>query len=118
MKKKVAIFVLILILICIIGTEKINAVDITNVLNQPHSPPAEARTSIEEVGKHAFAVMQVIGVSVASVMLIAIAIKYMTSSPNDKAEVKKQIVPFVVGAVFLYAATIIVTIIKNFMESI
>ena len=63
-------------------------------------------------------VVQVIGVSVAIIMLIVLAIKYMSAAPNDKAEIKKHAVVYVVGAVVLFAASGILQIIKGFATSL
>lgn len=59
-------------------------------------------------------IVQIIGVAVAVIMLIVVAIKYISAAPSDKAEIKKHIVVYVVGAVILFAATGILEIIKNF----
>lgn len=57
---------------------------------------------------------RIIGVCVAVVMLLVVAMKYMTSAPGDKAEIKKSAVVYVVGALVLFGAVGILTIIGNF----
>lgn len=59
-------------------------------------------------------VAQVIGIGVAIIMLIVLAIKYISAAPSDKAEIKKHAVVYVVGAIVLFAASGILGIIKNF----
>lgn len=59
-------------------------------------------------------VVQVIGVAVAVIMLIVLAIKYISAAPGDKAEIKKHAVVYIVGAVVLFGATGLLGIIKNF----
>ena len=59
-------------------------------------------------------VAQVIGVGVAVIMLIVLAIKYISAAPSDKAEIKKHAVVYVVGAVVLFAATGILQLVKQF----
>lgn len=59
-------------------------------------------------------IAQVVGVAVAVIMLIVLAIKYISAAPGDKAEIKKHAVVYIVGAVILFAATGILQIIKNF----
>ena len=61
-------------------------------------------------------VTQVIGIGVAVIMLIVLAIKYISASPGDKAEIKKHMVVYVVGAVLLFGAAGILEIIKRFAE--
>lgn len=63
-------------------------------------------------------VLRVIGVGVAIIMLIVLAIKYMKSSPEGKAEFSKTAVPYIVGALILFAATGIVDIIYQFSTNI
>ena len=63
-------------------------------------------------------IVQVVGVAVAIIMLIMLAIKYMSSAPNDRAEIKKHAVVYVVGAVVLFASAGILEIIKGFAETI
>lgn len=58
--------------------------------------------------------VQVVGSGVAVIMLIVLAIKYISAAPSDKAEIKKHAVVYVVGAVVLFAASGIITIVRNF----
>ena len=49
-----------------------------------------------------------IGYAVAIVMLIFVGIKYLTAGAGTKAEVKKDLVPMLVGAVLIIAGVTIV----------
>ena len=64
------------------------------------------------------AVVQVIGAAVAVIMLIILAIKYISAAPNDKAEIKKHAVVYIIGALVLFAASGILGIIRGFAEQI
>ena len=75
-------------------------------------------TSTENIAGTILGVVQVIGVAVAVIMLIVLAIKYISAAPNDKAEIKKHAVVYVVGAVVLFAASGILEIIKGFATQI
>lgn len=59
-------------------------------------------------------IVQVIAVATAVIMLIVLAIKYISSAPNDKAEIKKHAVIYVVGAILLFGASGILALIRNF----
>lgn len=59
-------------------------------------------------------VVRVIGMCVAIVMLLVVAMKYMTSAPGDKAEIKKSAVVYVVGALVLFGAVGLLGIISDF----
>jgi len=63
-------------------------------------------------------ITQVIGVGVAVIMLIVLAIKYISAAPGDKADIKKHAVVYVVGAVVLFAASGILEIIKRFANMV
>ncbi|MCI8965143.1 MAG: hypothetical protein HFJ43_02135 [Clostridia bacterium] len=69
-------------------------------------------------GKNLIGLAQIIGVGVASVMLIVLAIKYIVSSPEDKAEIKKHAVVYVVGAIFIFAASSIIELLKLLSSNI
>lgn len=63
-------------------------------------------------------IARVICMGVAIVMLIVLAIKYMSSAPGDKATIKKSAVTYVVGAIVMFAAYGILTIIQAFASGI
>ena len=63
-------------------------------------------------------IVQVIGVGVAVIMLIALAIKYISAATTDKAEIKKSATMYIVGAVLLFGATGLLQIIKGFGDTI
>lgn len=75
---------------------------------------SQAATDAQSIGGVILGAMQVIGVAVAVIMLIVLAIKYISSAPNDKAEIKKHAVVYVVGAVVLFGASGILQLIKEF----
>lgn len=72
----------------------------------------------QNIAGEILAVVQVIGAAVAVIMLIILAIKYISAAPNDKAEIKKHAVVYIVGAVVLFAASGILGIIRGFAEQI
>lgn len=63
-------------------------------------------------------VLKYVGVGMAIIMLIVLALKYMTSAPEGKAEFQKTAVPYVIGAVILFATYSIVNIIQTFAEGL
>ena len=77
-----------------------------------------ATSSVQNIIGALITIIQVVGSGVAIIMLIVLAIKYISAAPGDKAEIKKHAVVYVVGAVILFAATGILGIVKNFSENI
>lgn len=75
-------------------------------------------TSTKSIVNIAIGVVQLVGVGIAVIMLIVLAIKYISASAGDKAEIKKHAVVYIVGAVVLFGAAGILGIIKNFAFSL
>ena len=63
-------------------------------------------------------ITRIICAGVAIIMLIVLAIKYISAAPGDKADIKKHAVVYVVGAVVLFAASGILGIVKNFAQNV
>ncbi len=73
-----------------------------------------ASDNVKTIAGQILGVVQVIAVAVAVIMLIVLAIKYISSAPNDKAEIKKNAVVYVVGAIILFGASGLLQLIKTF----
>lgn len=61
-------------------------------------------------------VVRIVGISIAVVMLMVVACKYIIASAGDKADIKKYAINYIIGALVLFGASGIVTIAKNFIE--
>lgn len=61
-------------------------------------------------------IFEVVAAGVAMIMLVVLAIKYMASSPSEKAEIKKHAVVYIVGAVMAFGAVGVVEIIRTFVK--
>lgn len=49
----------------------------------------------------------------AVILLVVLGVRFMTASPEGKAEIKKSAVIYVVGAALVFAAGLILTVIKS-----
>ena len=78
----------------------------------------DAGTSIENVAGALLYIIKVIAVGVGLIMLTAVAIKYMSSAPGERATIKKHAVVYVVGACVLFGAAGILNIIQKFATNI
>ena len=77
---------------------------------------ADGADTIKPVINAVIGTLQVAGTGIALIMISILGIKYMMAAPNDKADVKKQITPMVIGAILLFGAVNIIQIIANFTE--
>ena len=88
---------------------------------EPNIPTGIAPTGASDVSNIAgmvIYVIQIIAFAAAVIMLIFVGIKFLTASPEGKAEIKKTAVIYVVGAILLFAATGILGIVRNLASSI
>lgn len=114
--------ILSLVLIATIALSIILAMTtIVNAAGESYDPlkPIEAEGSeaipwIQGWGGKILGVFQAVGMSVAVIILVWLGIKYIMASPDGKAEIKKQAFAYIVGAVLLFGATVIIEVIKNF----
>lgn len=72
----------------------------------------------QKIGGAIITVARVACTGIAVIMLIVLAIKYMSSAPSDRASIKKSAVQYVVGAMIMFAAAGILTIIQKFATTI
>ncbi|HOZ54880.1 MAG TPA: TrbC/VirB2 family protein [Clostridia bacterium] len=79
---------------------------------------ASGANTITGIGNGVVGIVQVIGYVVAVVMLVIIGIKYITSSPEGKAEVKKTALFYVLGAVLIAGAVTIVGAVFDFGSTV
>lgn len=61
-------------------------------------------------------VAQIFSVGLAVILLIVNAIQYMNAAPEAKAEIKKKMVLYGIGAVIVFSATQIAEIIYRFFD--
>ena len=66
---------------------------------------------IQGLGASIVTIMQTVGIVVAVVILLVLGIKYMMGSAEEKAEYKKTMMPYIVGAILIFASTTIVNIV-------
>ena len=126
-KKTIKIIALILLAIVVVASLQSVAFaedfDITKAENlddmyKNAKDTSGAAGSINNLIGSIITIVQVVGTGVAIIMLIVLAIKYISAAPGDKADIKKHAVVYVVGAIVLFAATGILGIVKNFASNI
>lgn len=61
--------------------------------------------------------VQIAGTGISMIMVTVLGIKYMLAAPSDKADVKKQIAPLVIGAIILFASVNLVNIVANMADT-
>lgn len=108
MKKK---FLSILIMTLLITALAVAPVFATGVMSQMTGDGDTG--NIGEIGNNIFTIVQAVAVVVAIIMLVVLGIRYVSAPVGEKAEVKKQIVPYVVGVLFIFSAVGIIQLISG-----
>lgn len=73
---------------------------------------------IDTLGNQIITIVSTIGSIASVVVLIVLGIKYMMGSAEEKAEYKKTLLPYIIGAVLIFAASTIAGVVFNFASSI
>ena len=75
-------------------------------------------TTMQNIGNQIITVVSVAGSIVSVIVLIVLGIKYMIGSAEEKAEYKKTMIPYIVGAVLIFAGTSLVRVIYSLSTSV
>ena len=103
--KVISVIVLAVMMLTVFGSQ-VFAVSLPNVTpNPPQGGEAIASTILNT--------LMWLGIMIAVGMMIFLGIKYVTASPDGKADLKKQLGIYVLGLVLILAATTIVGMIAN-----
>lgn len=99
------------------NSKKDNGEDILDPTENPDSykptGTSEDAERLVEIGGAIIGVLRVVGVVVAVITLSIIGLKYMMGSTSDKAEYKKTMIPFLIGAGLLLIGTQLVGVLYD-----
>ena len=72
---------------------------------------------VDTIGNNIVKILQTAGVVLSVIILIVIGIKYMMGSAEEKAEYKKTLMPYVIGAGLIFAASALAQVVYNFFTN-
>ena len=120
MKKSIKVISTLLLAIMLVtsiaGT--VLAVDPNTVLNGLNGNGNVQTNDLTKVGNNIVTIIQVVGIVIAVIVLLVNGIKYMMGSASEKAEYKKTMIPYIVGAVLIFAGTSLVRVIYSLSTSV
>lgn len=122
MKKTIKIFSIILIAIMLVMSIApiVNAsAAAQNIASQLKDPAENVTGSAEilELAKTGIGIINIVAVVVAVIILLVLGIKYMMGSASEKAEYKKSMIPYLVGAFIIFAAPTLVNILVGIFSN-
>ena len=109
MKKltKILSIVLMVIMVLTFSTNIVNAASDEDVVEGLFNNGNADTGNLENVGANIVDIVTTIGIIVAVVVLLVLGIKYMMGSASEKAEYKKTMIPYLIGAVLIFGASAI-----------
>ena len=116
MKKTVKILVVAMILLIAL-TATVNAAS-SGVAPGSYTGGGASVDSINNVGNQIIQIVSTIGSIATVIVLVVLGLKYMMGSAEEKAEYKKTLLPYIIGAAFVFAASTIATIVFNFTTNL
>ena len=105
MKKIISILFLTLMLVAVATN---SYADIVDEISRPKIDEKLAGSINGIVG-----VVQIVGTMAAVLASIYLGIRYVLSSTDEKADIKKKLIPFVIGVIIFYGATGILQLIAE-----
>lgn len=120
MKKSIKVISTLLLTIMLVASiaGTVLAVDPNTVLNELNGNGNVKINDLTKVGNNIVTIIQVVGIVIAVIVLLVIGIKYMMGSASEKAEYKKTMIPYIVGAVLIFAGTSLVRVIYSLSTSV
>lgn len=111
MNKKIRIFLIIFSLIICFATTSYGSFGVESLTGDQ-----SGTGSIQTAGKNIVSVISSVGIVVSVLAIAAIGIKYMIGSLEERAEYKKSLMPYLIGAVLVFGASTIAQIVYQFVK--
>ena len=73
---------------------------------------------ITTLGNQIITILTIVGTVASVIVLIVLGLKYMMGSAEEKAEYKKTMMPYIIGAALVFAASSIAGILYNFLSNV
>lgn len=114
-KKTMKIIVFMAIVLCIVAVTTLVSAESGVSIEDLTGTPSSVSSQIGDFGNQIIGVLQGIGIVLSVIVVIVLGIKYMMGSVEEKAEYKKTMMPYLVGAALIFAASTISMIVMNFI---
>ncbi len=114
MKKVLSILLIFIIIIFMLS----NVVLADPISAMEDFDSGSGTSTLSTVGSKLYGIILIVGSIVAIVTLVIMAIRFMTAAPDEKAEIKKNLIGFTVGVLILICTLTILGILQNIGQSI
>lgn len=91
--------------------------DIKTTMKDANTPvEGGAEEGIGEVINIIIGLLQIAGTGIALIVITMCGIKYIIASPGEKADIKKQIIPIIIGCILLFGAVTLMSAVYDFAQ--
>lgn len=105
----IVLFVILTVALILFSNSMVYAFDVTNLTGKNSGQ----EDKINNFGQGIIKILATVGSILSVIVLVIIGIKYMLGSVEERAEYKKTLLPYVIGAVFVFGASNIASVIYN-----
>ncbi len=121
MKKAIKIVNILLVammLVMTLSTVVMAVPSATDVIGKMDQATGGTDTGIATLGGNIVNILTTVGIVIAVIVLLILGIKYMMGSASEKAEYKKTMIPYLVGAVLVFGASAIAKAVVSMSNTI
>ena len=111
MAKRVGIILTIVLMLVFAFNTYAMAMDPEQIAGELTGSDSQANDSVTDISNQIIGVVTTVGVAVALIVLLILGIKYMMGSASEKAEYKKTMIPYLIGAVLIFGASAITKVV-------
>ena len=115
---KVLLILVILLIVILALSTVISATYKPDTFKDRINTEAGGASNVKATGGRIVGLIRVVGTIVSVGMLIVLGVKYMMGSAEERAEYKKTLFPYFIGAVLIFAASSLTQIIYNWASTI
>ena len=117
MSKVISVLLIVMILVAI-GTNVFAAVSGVTNPSTLTGQTVQGTDKITNIGNQLITILTIVGTVASVIVLIVLGLKYMMGSAEEKAEYKKTMMPYVIGAALVFAASAIAGILYSFLSNV
>ena len=118
MKKSIKIVSILLIVLAIVFSSTAVFANDVNPSTIKDKIDTSDTNSVQTIGGRIIGIVQVVGNIVAIAMIIVLGIKYMMGSAEERAEYKKTLFPYFIGAILIFAAANLAQMVYNWASTV
>ena len=123
MKKTIKIFSIILmvsIFVLFLSNTVLasSPADVIGGLTPDYKEEIQGQKQLTGIGRDIISIISIVAMVVAVIVLLILGIKYMIGSASEKAEFKKSMIPYLVGAVIIFGAGAIAQVVVQIATGI